>query len=145
MSKPIPKWTAVVAKGVLTIEARALFKSYVARLKDGVYSLTLTPQARPKSHSQLGYLWGVIYPVIADHFGYQPYEHEAVHDELMRVLRGLKPAPNPLNLRVSLSEMSHEEVSAYIEDVRAWALDQGIVTPDAERVVVPEARPRKAA
>jgi hypothetical protein len=145
MAKPIPKWTAVVAKGVMTIEARDLFKGYVKRLKDGVYSLTLSPQARPKSHSQLGFLFGVIYPIAAEEFGYRDYEVESVHGACMVQLRGLRPEPNPLKLREGLSDKDHAYVSAYIEDLRHWLLtDHGIVTPDAEKVVIPE-RGKKAA
>lgn len=118
--------------GKLILDARDLFTSYVKRLKNQPVQLVLKRLPRRKSRKQLGYLWGVVYPVIAEHFGYRDYEHEAMHDEIMRVLRGLRPAPNPLQIRTSLADMSHEEVSAYIEDVRHWALtNHGIVTPDA--------------
>lgn len=145
MSTPTPVWHCGMASGVLTIDARDLFAGYVKRLKDGAYTLTLKRFVRAKSHNQLGYLFGVIYPVIAEEFGYREYEVEDVHDAVMRELRGLKPEPNPLKLRVSLADMTHEEVSAYIEDVRHWALvHHGIVTPDAEKVEPGKARKRAA-
>jgi hypothetical protein len=94
--------------------------------------LVLKRQVRVKSRSQLGFLWGVLYPVIAEALGYCAYEVDALHDAIMREVRGLRPEPNPLQLRVSLSQMSHEEVSDYISDVRFWALDRfNIVTPEA--------------
>lgn len=136
MATPVPVFSGVVTKdGKLVLDARGLFLAYVKGLKNQPVVLTLKKLARPKSQNQLGYLFGVVYPVIADEFGYREYEVEAVHDAVVRVLRGLKPDPNPLQLRWSLREQAHEEVSRYIEDVRHWALtEHGIVTPDAERV-----------
>ena len=136
MSSPIPIWRgAVDADGKLRLEADSLFRAYIKRLRNKPVQLVLKIASRPKSHSQLGYLFGVLYPVIADELGYCDYEIDAVHDACMRELRGLRPDPNPLKLRVSLAEMPHEEVSAYIEDLRHWAVTRyGIITPDAEQV-----------
>ena len=135
MSVPVPVFHGVVTKdGKLLLDAKDLFAGYVKRLKNHAITLVLKKRTRRKSTQQLGYLFGVVYPVIADDLGYRQYEVEQVHDAIMRELRGLKPEPNPLKLRVSLAEMSHEEVSAYIEDVRYWAVTAyGIVTPDAEK------------
>ena len=135
MSLPVPAWHGVINKdGKLLLDARDLFTGYVKRLKNTAVTLVLKKRTRRKSTQQLGYLFGVVYPVIADDLGYREYEVTEVHDAVMRELRGLKPEPNPLKLRVSLAEMSHEDVSAYIEDVRHWAVTKhGIVTPDAEK------------
>jgi hypothetical protein len=136
MAGPVPVFHGVVtAEGKLLLEARDLFRHYVQRLKNQPVQLVLKRQVRLKSRSQLGFLWGVLYPVIAEALGYCAYEVDALHDAIMLEVRGLRPEPNPLKLRVSLSQMSHEEVSDYISDVRFWALDRyGIVTPDAASV-----------
>ena len=135
MSLPVPVWHGVIDKdGTLLLEAPHLFTSYIKWLKNHAVTLVLKKRTRRKSTQQLGYLFGVVYPVIADELGYRQYEVEQVHDAVMRELRGLKPEPNPLKLRVSLAAMSHEDVSAYIEDVRHWALTAySIVTPDADK------------
>ncbi len=135
MSAPIPVWSGVVdAHGALHLTSIDLFRGWLRRLKGRPVRITVKLATRRKSSSQLGYLFGVLYPVIADELGYRHYEVEDVHDAIMRELRGLKPEPNPLKLRVSLADMSHEQVSEYIEDVRAWALDSyGIITPDADK------------
>lgn len=126
------------------LDSIALFRRFCSTLKNQVVSVVVKKRTRPKSHNQLGYLFGVIYPVIADEMGYREYEVEQVHDALMRELRGLQPEPNPLGLRVSLATMSHEEVKDYIEDVRHYALTElNVVTPDAEKVEIPAERRRK--
>lgn len=136
MSGPIPVWSGVVtADGRLKLDARDLFRRYVARLKQQPVTLVLKKKSRSKSTNQLGYLFGAVYPVIADELGYRDYEVTEVHDAVVREIRGLKPEPNPLGLRWSLAEQDHEETSRYIEDVRHWALTKfGVVTPDAESV-----------
>lgn len=146
MSKPVPIWTGVVdADGRIRFDARALFDAFVKRLHGQPVTITVKKQTRAKSRSQLGYLWGVVYPVIAEDLGYREYEVDQVHDAVMRELRGLQPEPNPLKLRVSLAAMSHEEVSEYIEDVRHWAVtEHGIVTPDADKVEIPSKRGKAA-
>ncbi len=134
MSAPIPVWHCGVKGGVMTMESRELFAGWVKRLKDGAYTLTLKKLSRQKSNQQLGYLFGVLYPVIAESLGYRAYEVEEVHDACMRHLRGLKPEPNPLHLRESLRDHDHAYTSEYITDLRHWALmDFQIVTPDAEK------------
>lgn len=136
MAQPTPVFLGAVDQdGKLHLEARALFAAYLKKFKNQPVQLVLKKQTRRKSRGQTGYLFGVLYPVLADCLGYRDYEVDEVHDAVMRELRGLKPEPNPLKLRVSLASMSHEEVSEYIEDVRHFALTNfGCVTPDAEKV-----------
>lgn len=135
MSSPIPVWQGTVDKdAVLRLDARTLFSVYLKKFCNQPVQVIVKKLTRRKSQNQLGYLFGVVYPVLADHLGYRNYEIEEVHDACIRILRGLKPAPNPLGLRVSLAEMDHEHVSEYIEDLRHWALlNHGCVTPDAEK------------
>ena len=133
----VPAWRGVVdGDGKLHMEPSesSLRRYQLKRLKNKPVTVTIKAATRRKSAGQLGYLWGVLYPVIAEELGYKSYECDQVHDGIIRLIRGLQPDPNPLQLRVSLREMSHEDVSAYIEDVRFFALDKfGVVTPDAGR------------
>ncbi len=136
VANQIPVWLGVVdMEGKLRLEATGLFRRYLSSLVNQPVTLTLKKQSRIKSRSQLGYLFGCLYPVIADELGYKSYEVEQVHDACMRHLRGLQPEPNPLKLRVSLAAMNHEQVSEYISDLRFWAVTEyGISTPDSDKV-----------
>ena len=131
-----PKWSGVVTvDGVLKLDARGLFHAHLARLKNQAVEVIVRQLRRPKSSSQLGYLWGVVYPIAAEHFGYTRMELDALHDACMRHVIGLKPDPNPLQVRASLAELSHADVSDYISDLRFWLVQEhGCVTPDATMV-----------
>jgi hypothetical protein len=135
VSKPVPVWAGTIDRdGVLRLDSTALFRRFCTTLKNQAVQVTVKKLSRRKSQNQLGFLFGVIYPVIAHEMGYRNYEVEQVHDAIIRHLRGLKPEPNPLGMRVSLADMDHEAVSAYISDVRFWALTEyGITTPDADK------------
>jgi len=147
MAKPVPVFTGSVdEEGTLWLEAKGLFKGYLRSLKNKPVQLTVKALSRPKSQSQLGYLWGVLYPVLAEEFGYADYDLDSLHDGCMRKLRGLKPEPNPLELRETLRDKDHQYVSDYISDLRHWALmDHKIVTPDAEKVEIKERGKRSTA
>lgn len=138
----VPRWSgAVDADGKLHLDAIGLFKAYLGKaLKNTSVVVVIRKLGRPKSTSQLGYLFGVLYPVIGEEFCDTDYDVDALHDACMRKLRGLKPDPNPLQMRETLRDKDHEYVSDYISDLRHWALTEyGIVTPDANKV---EAEPR---
>jgi len=112
----------------LTWEARRLLIAWMAQHPG--HGFALTPVKAAKSPEQLGYWHGVLIPLLAEELGYGRWEHDAVHDAVMRKLRG---EHGPLKARLSMSKMTQPEVSALIEDCRTWALlDLGIVTPDAE-------------
>lgn len=142
-----PKWSGVVDKdGVLHLDAIGLFRAHcVKALKNHPVEVVVRKIGRPKSHSQLGYLFGVIYPLVGEEFGDTDFDVDAIHDACMRKLRGLKPDPNPLQMRETLRDKDHAYVSDYISDLRHWLLTEySLVTPDAERVDVPEPRKKAA-
>ena len=131
----VPAWRGVVdAGGKLQMEpSEASLRRYqLQRLKGKAVTVTIKAATRRKSPGMMGYLFGVVYPIIAEELGYKDYEIDQVHDAVMRELRGLRPEPNPLKMRVSLAEMGQEDGSAYVDDVRHWAVTKfGIITPDA--------------
>ena len=137
MSTPV--FRGAVAGGKLMLDARKLFDTWLAKFEGKRVTLTLDEEADPQSQEQRGYWRGVLIPLLAEEFGYGRWEYDAVHDAVMRTLRG---EHGPLKARLSMAKMSKAEVSALIDDCRAWALtDYSIVTPDPE----PDARKRKAA
>jgi hypothetical protein len=134
---PVPVFGgAVDADGKLHLDEqeRERRRTWLRSLRNQPVQVVIKKATRAKSQSQLGYLWGVLYPVIAEEIGYSEYEAEELHDACMRRLRGLKPGPNPLELRETLRDKDHEYVSNYISDLRHWALTQyGIETPDSTK------------
>lgn len=87
-------------------------------------------QRRPKhSDEQRGYLWGVVYRVIASHCGYTA---DDIHDHCKRMFLSTGEDEHGIRRVKSLSRMSVDELSQYIEQVIAWAeTDLGVMIPPA--------------
>lgn len=150
MAKPTPVFSGVITTdGVVRLDARDLFHRYLKTLANKPIQLVVKVLTRQRSNNQNRWYWGCIVPAIAEHCGYQPHEHEALHDELVRKFLGLRPDPNPLGLRVSTSDpdFSTADFAEYCEQVRIWAAtDLGVVIPDPEQVEVKSpSRARQAA
>ncbi len=136
MGSPAPVFSGVVdPRGVLRLDARSVLAAYLKRLANKPVELIVRVKRRQRSRNQNAWYWAVIVPMIAEHCGYQPHEHDALHDELVRMHLGLRPEPNPLKLRISTSDpdMSTADFAEYCEQVRIWAAaDLGVVIPDPE-------------
>lgn len=120
-----------VTGGKLRLDARRRFDSWLATLEGQRVTLRLSKQGKHRSMTQAAYLFGVVYPAIAEHCGYEAYEVEEVHDAVMRTLGYMRPDPNPLGLRQSIRELDSAGQSAYIDQVRRWAATTfGLDIPD---------------
>ena len=114
-------FSGAVTAGRLVLDARPLFDAWLSTLEGERVTLTGAKEKRRRSLTQAAYLFGVVYPAIAEHCGYEAYEVDEVHDAVMRTLGYLRPEPNPLSLRQSLREMDSATQTDYIEQVRRWA------------------------
>ncbi len=135
MSAKTPKWGAVIdAEAKLHLDAPGGFKAWMKTLVNQPVEVIVRKVTRKRSRNQNAFWWAVVVPMFADACGYAPYEHEAVHDELMRVLVGLKPDANPvLKIRQSSVDLSTEEFNVLIEQAQIFgATKLGIVIPDPD-------------
>jgi hypothetical protein len=130
-----PTWTGVVTpEGKLTLDSRVGFKAYVKTFAGHEVDLVITKHRRKRSTNQNSFWWGVVVPMFAEACGYASHEHEAVHDELVRVLAGLKPDANPtLQIRKSTTDMSTVEFNELIEQAQIFGAEKlGLVIPDPD-------------
>lgn len=132
-----PTWTGNVDDdGVVHLDSPSGFKAWTkATLKGCRFSMTLTKQRTQRSRNQNAFWWAVVVPMFADACGYAHHEHEAVHDELVRVLVGLKPDANPaLKIRQSTTEMDTLDFNTLIEQAQIFGAEKlGIVIPDPDK------------
>lgn len=110
-----------VTAGRLVLDRGPEFQDSVSALEGERITVTLAKEKRRRSMTQAAYLFGVVYPAIAEHCGYEAYEVDEVHDAVMRTLGYLRPEPNPLSLRQSLRDMDSAAQTDYIEQVRRWS------------------------
>lgn len=116
-----------IAKGY-----REAFLRYLGSHKGERIAIVLKAAFRRRSQNQNAYWRGVVVPLFAEKCGYLPHEHNAVHDELMRVLVGLRPDSHPeLQIRVSSRDLDTTQFNQLIEAAQIFAAEKlGLVIPD---------------
>lgn len=136
MSEQAPIWYgSVSADGErLEMESRRGFKAWLRTLAGQSVQFVLQRRKKKRSSSQNAFWWGVVVPMFAKQCGYLPSEHDAVHDELIRVLLGLKPDSHPaLKIRRSSTTLTTQEFNELIEHAQVFAAEKlGMVIPDPD-------------
>ncbi len=118
------------------------FKRYLATLqyKNAKTKVKVTVERfrNDASTQQFRYLWGVVYPILGDHFGYDHYEYrEWIHNPLKAMFLGYKEVEQktiyriikdplkPINATVveliSTTELDTGRMTEFIDNVRRWA------------------------
>jgi hypothetical protein len=132
----VPTFTGVVDRdGKLHLDCPTVFKAFVSSLKNAAVDIVVQKRRQTRSQRANRYWWGVVIPSIAKELGYLPYEHEAVHDAVVRQIVGLRPGSDPrLSIRQSTHDMDVEDFGNLIEATVIWAATElGIVIPDPEK------------
>ena len=107
------------------------FLQELKTLKNGNYAIAVKRMRRAKTLSQNNYYWAAIVPVIAEHVGYDPYEHEQLHRGLMEKFLGEERFG--LIFTPSFGDLSLEATTEYINQVIRWGqteLGLHFQTPD---------------
>lgn len=84
---------------------------------------------KPRSHSQNSYLWGVVYPLIAEYTGHSTEElHEAFKHLFLP--RATFLGDKEILANKSTTELSTVEMEDYLMRVRVWAGEElGVSIP----------------
>jgi hypothetical protein len=134
----VPEWPVEVRENgegfTVATGYRSGFKAWLKTMAGEKVFMVLRKATRKRSVSQNAFWWAVVVPMFAERCGYMPYEHDAVHDELMRVLVGLKEDSHPeLKIRRSSTDLSTQEFNRLIEQAQIFAADKlGMVIPDPD-------------
>jgi len=124
MSKIKFKHSCTFQDGLPLFKDAALFREECRKLegKEGYLTVHRKGITRNKSVSQLKYYWGVVIPVLGDHFGYEKDEmHAALGREFLSVQIPGKP---PYVLSTACDKWTTAEWEEHLEKVRRWALQK---------------------
>jgi len=136
--------TVINGKFVLKPDEKDIFLKYVSGLKDGLYNITIKRHRKMRSNEQMGYLYGVVYRMIADESGMSVEDvHEAMKGKFLRKsveVTNEKGKACIMETTESLSndgEVNTAVMAGYIESIRVWAWDFfGMTIPDPVRADV---------
>ena len=111
----------------------AKFKQHLLPLKGQIVMVTAEKLRKHRTDAQIRYYRGVVLKMIADRCGYQGTEDvESLHQEMRR---RFLPKRGSLNIPLSTSDLTTQEMSEYIEAIRRWAaVELGIYVPEPNEV-----------
>lgn len=113
------------------------------------WNVILTQEQETKTQQQLGYLWGLVYPVLARELG---ADSEVEVNEMMKELYSpriaytigvpvMDSSGKVVRLRrvtkvrwLGLSEMSKAQVSEFIDRIIRFAAQMGVVIPEPDQL-----------
>lgn len=126
--------------GQLVLNDPRAFKRFAKTLSGERVTVTLTKAKSKRSLDQNAWIWGVAYPLIAEHCGNDHHEHEQLHYDLLSVRYGtvaiapMVPGAQPRIVPAkTTSSMTTTEFSEYMEWLARFAaekLDVVIPLPD---------------
>lgn len=116
-----------------TLEQHRWSMMTLAKFENPKVIVTVEGFRSEKTLSQLGYLFGQVYPLIAEHTGHSVnYLHYHIFTPLFVSKVVTKWRGRDVISQGRFSEGSKGEVSEFIERVIAEAADMGIVVPPAD-------------
>ena len=122
-----PKFFATIQNGKPVFDSRGKLMAYLSGYKDGTrIEATFKQYRRQRTNPQNKYYWGVVVPILANHFGYTKDEmHDALRWQFLR-----KQDKEPPTVR-STAELTTVEFNAYIDEIVIWAATEfQVVVPD---------------
>lgn len=126
---------SVNEQGLLSLDDLDYWREALKGFSGKRVRVTLSKETKQRTNPQNSWLWGAVYPAIADWSGHSVDEiHEA-----MKQLHGQKtlitlPGHAQELVPRSTRDYTTDEFSEYVERVRAWAAQQGLLIPDPGRL-----------
>ena len=130
----IPRFIGKVSGGKLHLNDIDKYQSWINSLEGKAVEVSVAKETTSRTEKQNKYLWGVVYTVISDYLG---YTNDEVHELMKSIL--LKKHMEAGNKRYtvirSTTDLSTDEFSKYIEDVKRWASKEfGLYVPESNQV-----------
>lgn len=132
MSPPV-RFRAFVTESrelVIEPEQRTVWGYRLEQLAGKAVYVSVTEQSRARSLSANRYLWGACYGSLASWSGHDPeYLHEALKARFCPATERVLPSGEVLEVR-STALLTQDQFSEYVERVKAFAAECGVVIPD---------------
>lgn len=140
MKQPIPIFEGHVVKKKLKLldHVKRAINLWVSTFKDGTkLDITIRKQKTKRSNLQNSYYWGVVVPILADHFGHD--NPDDMHEDLKLEFNPIPSKINPNKIiGGSTTKLSTVEFfsadNSYIERIVRWAaMKESVYIPPPEK------------
>jgi len=106
-----------VKKGKLIFERPVEVALRLQSLNGEQVQVTIEKRRKNRSNNENNYMWGVVIPILAEHFG---YDNEEMHEALKWLFLRKHKDGRPDTCR-STTELSTVEFEEYMSKIRMWA------------------------
>lgn len=131
--------------GHFALDDTRAFREHVQQFKGQQVVVSVDKRSRKRSTVQNNWIWGVAYPLIAEHCGYDAHEIESLHYDLLSVRFGTKAiaplidgAPPRIVPTRTSSDLTTKEFSDYMDWIVRFAAEKFDVVlplPDEQAAV----------
>lgn len=141
MKQPVPIFEGHVVKKKLKLldHVKKAIALWVSTFKDGAkLDITIKKQKSQRSILQNSYYWGVVIPILADHFGHD--NPEDMHEDLKLKFNPIQSKVDPkTKIGGSTTKLStvdfYSSEDSYIERICRWAsMDHALYIPPPKKV-----------
>jgi len=148
MRQPTPIFEGDIVDGKVKYQThvRQGIARWISTFKNGTHIEVIYRKHHSKrTDEQNRYYWGVVIPILADHFG---YDHEEVHEEMKLMFNPIQSKIDPSRkIGGSTTKMSTVEFycdqDSYVERICRWsATEYGIYIPPPEKADDDSSRPQ---
>lgn len=119
----IPIFKGRIEKGKKIYDNPNRYLVQLSKLEGKRFEETLRQEKSKRSLDQNAYYWGVVVEILRDHFGYETYEAEEVHDGLKLIFLRIHEREGLETMR-STTKLSTVEFEDYLEKIRRWAIKE---------------------
>jgi hypothetical protein len=139
LKNPIPIFEGDIVDGKLKLlkHVKAEIARWCLTFKTGTHvEIIIRKHKSQRSLDQNAYYWGVVVPILADHFGYEP---EELHEEMKYLFNPIQSKLDPSrNIGGSTAKMStvefYSDESSYVERICRWsASEHGLYIPPPKK------------
>ena len=126
----------ITTDSTLIISEQSRWRGWLARHRGKDVTITIAPEVKPRSTRSNAYLWGVVYPALAEWSGHEP---EEIH-EIMKALflpRQFRTLPDGSSIEVAGSTASLDTVTfgEYVDRLILFAAENGLYVPAPGEIV----------
>lgn len=134
MSKPLKSFIhhGEIKGGKLILDNPRYWKGMVQMFDDAKVRIILEKVRGTRTNRQNRYYWGVVLELIAHHTGYLPEDvHEIMKSKFLRTKKVWRTGE--ITVLKSTAELTSDEFTQYIEQVRVEAGEMEIEIPDPDK------------
>jgi len=127
-----PIFYGQVEKGELKLIGQDRFKEYLYTLNGQEVEVTVAKKGRKRSERQNKYLWGVVYKLLSDYFGYTTDEMHELMKQKFAPKKEVKMGNEIMLIPCSTTELLTTNFNDYLELIKQFGAENNIIIPDPE-------------